>query len=194
MAIRHREGVNFPLPTQARVYGLPPPPGVLKINKAVRFTSLTSSPDLTSSLLCQSLPLENVLLFTSPCDIPPPLSSLPLSRCLALQQQQPKTQTRGSGPGAKWWRSPAWIGMLTLHLSPSAEEHLFDLRCGFVFSSPHLQLPLNHVLPPTPSYPGPSLINCLNLEKDSSGYYCFSIYFLPLSLQSQAAEEELCLA
>lgn len=37
--------------------------------------------------------------------------------------------------------------MLTFHPSPSAEEHLFDLRCDCVFSSPHLQLPLDRALP-----------------------------------------------
>lgn len=63
-------------------------------------------------------------------------------------------------PGAKWWRSPAWTGMLTFHPSPSVEEHLFDLRCDCVFSSPHLQLPLDHALPPTFPSSGLSLINC----------------------------------
>lgn len=81
-------------------------------------------------------------------------------------------------PGAKWWRSPAWTGMLTFHPSPSVEEHLFDLRCDCVFSSPHLQLPLDHALPPTSPSSGLSLINCWKLEKHSASWCCFVSHIL----------------
>ena len=144
--------------------------GVPKINTAGHLTSFTSSTDLRLFLLF--LPLfsfSSVPLFY--------FLSLSASRCLAQRQQQQQTRWE-PGPGAKRWRSPAWIGMLTLNPSPSAETHLFDLRCDCVFSSPHLQLPLNHAPPPTQSSSGLSLINCFNLEKHPSSCYCFSSCFI----------------
>lgn len=108
----------------------------------------------------------------------PPL--LPLCPDVWPSSSSSRGRSEREDLGAKWWRSPAWTGMLTLDPSPSAEAHLFDLRCDCVFSSPHLQLPLNHVprptQPPAPSssgLSGRSLINCFNLEKHPSSCYCF---------------------
>lgn len=102
------------------------------------------------------------------------------SRCLAQWRQQQQQQQWERGPEATRWGSPTRIGMLTLYPSPSAETDLFDLRCDCVFSSPHLQLPLNRAPThsPTPFFFGPSLINCFNLAKHSSSCYCFSTSFI----------------
>lgn len=140
-----REGVNprtqSHTDTSLRtVGGLPSPPGVLKDKHSFH---------IFSPLLLTSL-RPSLSLLHSP--------SLSLSRCLARQQRKAADTGRGRGPGAKCWRSPALTGMLTFHPSPPGEAHLFDLRCDCVFSSPHLQLPLDHVLaqspPSTPLYSG----------------------------------------